>query len=94
MPRHSWSRPGRNPGVSTSVSSGTLNASHQRTKRAPLIELSMSSAPASWLGWLATTPTAWPPMRPSPTVRLDPKRARSSTNQPSSTRSPITSRTS
>jgi len=33
IPRHSRSLPGRNPGVSTSVVVGTLNASQSRTKR-------------------------------------------------------------
>ncbi|MDB5028766.1 MAG: hypothetical protein JWO66_2455, partial [Candidatus Eremiobacteraeota bacterium] len=42
------------------------NASQKRTKRAALIEASMSSTPASIFGWFATIPTLRPPMRPKP----------------------------
>ena len=58
MPPHSCAVPGRNPGTSTNVRSGTLYASHVRTKRAALFEASMSSTPASELGWF---PTPTPP---------------------------------
>ena len=60
MPPYSWSVPGRKPGTSTKVTSGTLNASQKRTKRAALIDAEMSSAPASTRGWLPTTPTGCP----------------------------------
>ena len=43
-----------------------LNASHVRTKRAPLADASMSSTPASAAGWLPTTPTVSPFMRLKP----------------------------
>ncbi len=46
MPFHSWSVPGRKPGTSTKVSTGTLNASQVRTKRAAFSEASMSRVPA------------------------------------------------
>lgn len=39
--------PGRNPGTSTSVSNGILNASQKRTKRAALTEALISSVPAN-----------------------------------------------
>ena len=42
MPSHSWSVPGRKPGTSTKVSTGMLNASQVRTKRAAFSEASMS----------------------------------------------------
>lgn len=38
--------PGRNPGTSTKVMIGTLNASQKRTNRAPLTEALMSKQPA------------------------------------------------
>ena len=43
-----------------------LKQSQKRTKRAALREASMSSTPASTIGWLATTPTVRPSMRPKP----------------------------
>jgi hypothetical protein len=33
-----------------------LNASQKRTNRAAFSDASMSSTPASWFGWLPTTP--------------------------------------
>ena len=66
MPPHSCLVPGRKPGTSTNVSSGTLNASHVRTKRAALTLASMSSTPAMLDGWLPTTPTAMPSRRLKP----------------------------
>jgi len=41
-------------------------ASQKRTKRAAFFELAISSTPASTIGWLATTPTVRPSMRPKP----------------------------
>ena len=38
--------PGRNPGTSTKVMMGILNASQKRTNRAPLTEALMSKQPA------------------------------------------------
>ena len=46
MPFHSWSVPGRKPGTSTNVSTGMLNASQVRTKRAAFSAALMSSVPA------------------------------------------------
>jgi len=43
-----------------------LNASQVRTKRAPLVEASMSSTPASCAGWLPTTPIEKPSRRAKP----------------------------
>ena len=50
IPPYSWSTPGKNPGTSTSVSKGILNASHVRTKRAAFDEDSISNTPASTSG--------------------------------------------
>ena len=60
MPFHSCSVPGRKPGTSTNVSTGTLNASQVRTNRAAFSAALMSSVPARCRGWFATTPTARP----------------------------------
>ena len=68
MPPHSCDVPGRKPGTSTNVTSGTLNASQVRTNRAAFSDASMSSTPASERGWLPTTPTEWPPRRAKPTT--------------------------
>ncbi len=70
IPPHSWAVPGRNPGTSVKVIRGMLKASQVRTKRAPLAEASMSSTPASWAGWLPTTPTANPSRRAKPQMML------------------------
>ena len=45
-----------------------LKASQKRTKRAPFIEASMSSTPASARGWLPTTPIGRPFSREKPTI--------------------------
>ena len=58
IPPHSCVVPGRKPGTSVKVSSGMLNASQVRTKRAAFALASMSSTPASCAGWLPTTPIA------------------------------------
>jgi hypothetical protein len=58
--------------VSTSVTIGRLNASQKRTNRAPFCEPSMSSAPASWLGWLASTPIGMPATCANPVTTLVP----------------------
>ncbi len=67
MPPCSCATPGRKPGTSTKVTSGTLNASQVRTKRAAFTDASMSSAPARTAGCCATMPTARPPSRANPT---------------------------
>ena len=47
-----------------------LKALQKRMKRAALSEASMSSTPARTIGWLATTPTVRPLMRPRPITRF------------------------
>ncbi len=69
MPVCSWPTPGRNPGTSTKVITGTLKASQVRTNRAAFSLASMSRQPANCIGWLATMPTGWPSTRPKP-VRM------------------------
>ena len=76
--------PGRNPGTSSNVTSGMLNASQNRTKRAPLTDASMSSVPARCAGWLATMPTGRPPSRAKPTMMFRAKCACTSRKSPSS----------
>src|ERR1035441_3354492 len=63
MPPYSWSTPGRKPGISTNVTSGILKALQKRTNPAPLSDASISRAPASTFGWLATIQTVAPRMR-------------------------------
>src|SRR5580692_5243510 len=65
-PPYSCAVPGRKPGTSTKVTMGMLKASQNRTNRAALREASLSSTPASTIGWLATKPTVRPAMRPKP----------------------------
>ena len=50
MPPYSCPVPGRKPGTSSNVTSGMLNASQKRTKRAPFTDASMSSVPARCAG--------------------------------------------
>ena len=66
------------------VTSGTLKASHVRTKRAALSDASMSSAPASTDGCCATIPTLRPPSHAQPTMMLAAQAGCSSRNVPSS----------
>ena len=68
-----------------------MNASHVRTKRAALLEESMSSTPASVRGWFPTTPTAWPPSRAKPQTMFSAQRSFTSRNSPPSMTLPITS---
>src|SRR5438093_1228348 len=68
MPPNSCAVPGRKPGTSTKVTSGTLKQSQKRTKRAAFTEAAMSRQPARCAGWLATMPTGRPPSRPKPTT--------------------------
>ncbi len=91
IPPHSCAVPGRKPGTSTKVTSGTLNASHVRTNRAALFEESMSSTPASERGWLPTMPTEWPPSRAKPQTMFSAQRSCTSRNSPSSITRRITS---
>src|SRR6266508_3404004 len=85
IPPHSCAVPGRKPGTSTNVSIGRLNASHVRTNRAALFDASMSSTPASELGWFPTTPRAWPSSRANPQMMFAAQRSCTSRNSPSST---------
>ena len=87
MPPYSWSTPGRKPGTSTKVTSGMLKASQVRTKRAAFSALSMSSTPASTIGWLPTMPTDWPLRRPKPHTMLLAQCGKYSKKSPSSTTS-------
>ena len=73
---------------------GTLKASQMRTKRAALREESMSSTPPRYIGWLATTPTLLPSIRPKPMTRFCAKYSCTSMNSPLSRSRSITSRTS
>ena len=70
IPPYSWLVPGRKPGTSTNEMIGMLKASQKRMKRAPLMEASMSSTPASALGWLPITPTECPFSRAKPITRF------------------------
>ena len=90
IPPYSWSVPGRNPGTSTKVTSGTLNASQVRTKRAAFSDASMSSVPASTWGWLPTIPTTWPSMRAKPQTMFIAHSWCTSKKSPSSTTSAMT----
>ena len=90
IPPYSWSVPGRKPGTSTKVTSGTLNASHVRTKRAAFSDASMSSVPASTCGWLPTMPTTWPSMRANPHTMFIAQSGKTSKKSPSSTTSAMT----
>ncbi len=70
MPSHSWSVPGRKPGTSTKVITGTLKLSQVRTKRAAFSLAAMLRQPARSIGWLPTMPTGWPSIRPKPVMML------------------------
>ena len=85
MPFHSWRVPGRNPGTSSNVTNGIWNASQNRTNRAALTLESISSTPASTLGWLPTMPTARPFRRANPMMMLPAKCSWTSKKSPSST---------
>ena len=67
-----------------------LKASQVRTKRAPFSDESMSSTPASTLGWLPTIPTTRPPIRAKPHVRLFAQWGKYSRYSPSSTTAVMT----
>ncbi len=73
------------PGTSTKVTSGIWKASQKRTKRAALRLASMSSTPARARGWLATTPTGMPSMRPKPVTMFLAKPSEISKKSASST---------
>ena len=90
MPPYSWSTPGRKPGTSTNVTSGMLKASHVRTKRAAFSDDSMSSTPASTIGWLPTMPTGWPSSRANPHTMLPAQFGKYSKKSPSSTTAAMT----
>ena len=69
-----------------------LKASQVRTKRAALEDESMSSTPASTIGWLPTTPTVCPPSRAKPQTMFCAQCGRYSMKSPSSTTWLMTSR--
>ena len=94
MPRHSRSRPGSKPGVSTNVTIGRLKLSHHAMNRAALRDASMSIVPARCAGWLATTPIGRPSSVASAVTRFGAYAARSSRRESASTTSSITTRTS
>ena len=52
--------------------------------------LSMSSTPASTMGWLPTIPTDWPLRRPNPHTMLLAQNGKYSKKSPSSTTSRMT----
>ena len=83
-PPYSCAVPGKNPGTSTKVTIGMPNASQKRTKRAALREASLSSTPASTIGWFATKPTVRPAMRPKPVTMFFANAAEISKKSPSS----------
>ena len=56
------------PGTSTKVSNGMLNASQKRMKRAALREESQSNTPAMKAGWFAMIPVEIPLKRAKPTM--------------------------
>lgn len=58
------------PGTSTNVKMGMLNASQNRTKRAPFTEELMSRHPATYLGLFPTIPTVSPFILAKPTRRF------------------------
>ena len=62
-----------------------LNASHVRTKRAAFSADSMSSTPASTIGWLPTMPTVRPSTRAKPHRIERAQCGKYSMNSPSST---------
>ena len=68
-----------------------LKASQVRTKRAALLDESMSSTPASERGWLPTMPTTWPPSRAKPQTMFSAQCSCTSRNSPSSITREITS---
>ncbi len=91
MPPYSWLAPGRNPGVSSSVSNGMLNASQNRMNRDAFSLESMSSVPASTFGWFATIPIDRPSRRANPVSTFIAHSGNTSRKSPSSTRVRITS---
>src|SRR5215211_6988551 len=90
MPWRSTSVPIMNPGTSARNTRGRLKASHSHTNRATLSAESTNSTPPLCSGWLATTPTARPSIRPRPQTtsgansRLISKKLPSSTTAPTS----------
>src|SRR6478735_1010859 len=90
IPPYSWSTPGGEPGTSTKVTRGMLKASQVRTNRAPFSADSMSSTPASTIGWLPTMPTVWPSRRANPHTIEPAQRGKYSKKSPSSTTTSMT----
>ena len=90
IPPHSWTTPGRNPGTSSKVTNGMLNASHVLMNLAALIEASISKHPARTFGWLATIPTVLPSNLAYPMMMFSAYELNNSMKKPSSTISSIT----
>src|ERR1035437_7623077 len=84
IPPCSCAMPGRKPGTSSKVTSGTLKASQKRMNRAAFTLALMSSTPARTAGWLATMPTLCPPRWAKPTMMFAANSLCTSTNSPSS----------
>src|SRR6266516_3719777 len=84
IPLYSCAAPGRNPGTSTNVRIGMLNASQNRTNREAFSLASMSSVPARTFGWFATTPTLRPSSRAKPITMLSAHSGKPSRKSPSS----------
>ena len=89
MPPASYSRPTMKPEMFCRNSSGTPRWSHSSMKCAPFWELSEKRMPL-----LARIPTVVPWMSAKPQTSVVPYSALNSSNQASSTRRAITSRTS
>lgn len=85
IPACSCSMPGKNPGTSTSVIMGMLNASQNRTHRDALTDALMSSTPEDASGWFATIETVLPSILANPVMILDAKSGASSKKLFSST---------
>src|SRR5206468_12489317 len=62
-----------------------LNASQNRTNRAPLTEELMSMTPALTLGWLATIPMDWPLILANDVIMFGAQRDWTSRSSPPST---------
>ena len=70
---------------------GMLKQSQKRTKRAALMDASISKQPARTIGWLATTPMVDPSMRPKQMTMLAANPGCNSKKSPSSTTFSISS---
>ena len=83
--------PTMKPATSARYTSGMLKALQSQMKRAALSDESTMRTPPFTFGWLATTPTARPPIRAKPTMTSGAKRRLSSNQVPASMRRSMTS---